>query len=309
MPQVVLLATEQKVFGFDLLETFRIAIGRHESNDITFNSRNVSNYHSEILIEGEALVLHDLGSTNGSFVNEERVKRRGLAHGDRIRVGNHEITVRLANGESVSESEVPTPQSHGSFRRAGSDHVGPTLKELLLGLCRGRQSLRLHLSRRGDDDINVYIHEGYIVFAESGTAKGEKALYRGFEWHRGEFDSEPFPANESIPRAMSVPVDTLVDEGEQQAKEIDGLIGSMPPPDTTLRLSERCKMRICDFTPVELEVFQAVLRHGTLSGAIAGSTMTDVRVMTHVHALIRKTVFELEESASLLEQTNVITRH
>ena len=40
---MLILATEKQVFGFDLLETFRVAIGRHDSNDLSFDSRNVSN--------------------------------------------------------------------------------------------------------------------------------------------------------------------------------------------------------------------------------------------------------------------------
>ena len=68
-------------------------------------------------------------------------------------------------------------------------------------------------------------------------------------------------------------------------------------------------MRICDFTPSEREVFQAVIRERTLGGAIDSCAMTDLRVMTQVHALIRKKVFELEGGSSLLEQTNIITRN
>ena len=307
---VLLLATEKKVFGFDLLEVFRVAIGRHDSNDLSFNSRNVSNYHAEILNEGDALVLHDLGSTNGSYVNEERVKRRKLCHGDRIRIGNNEITVRLTNDDAKdAEADLPRLAQQGSFRRAGSDNVGPTLKELLLGLCREGQSVRLALARNKNDQIEVYIHDGRIVFAESGKARSEKALYRAFEWNRGEFKTEPFPANDSIPRSMTVPVETLVVEGEQQAQEVDELINKLPPPDAPIRLVESCKMRICDFSPAELEVFQSVIRHGTLGESMENCPMTDLRVMTQVHALIRKKVFSLAESASLLEQTNIITRH
>ena len=149
---VLLLATEKKVFGFDLLEVFRVAIGRHESNDLSFDSRNVSNYHAEILNEGDALVLHDLGSTNGSYVNEERVKRRKLRHGDRIRIGNNEITVRLTNDDAKdAEANLPRVAQRGSFRRAGSDHAGPSLKELLLSLCREGPSVRLALARNKND--------------------------------------------------------------------------------------------------------------------------------------------------------------
>ena len=294
---VLLLATEKKVFGFDLLEVFRVAIGRHDSNDLSFDSRNVSNYHAEILNEGDALVLHDLGSTNGSYVNEERVKRRKLRHGDRIRIGNNEITVRLTNDDAKdAEANLPRVAQQGSFRRAGSDHAGPSLKELLLSLCREGPSVRLALARNKNDRVEVYIHDGRIVFAESGKAHAEKALYRAFEWNRGEFKTEPFPANDSIPRLMTVPVETLVDEGEQQAKEIDELINKLPPPDAPIRLVESCKMRICDFSPAELEVFQLLVRHGTLGEALENSPMTDLRIMTQVHALIRKKVFALAKA-------------
>jgi pSer/pThr/pTyr-binding forkhead associated (FHA) protein len=307
---VLLLSTEKKVYGFDLLETFRVAIGRHDSNDLCFNSRNVSNYHAEILVEGEGLVLHDLGSTNGTYVNEERVRRRKLSHGDRIRIGSNEIAVKLTNTDGARETPPATPSipRQGAFRRAGSDEAGTTLKQLLLNIGQKGQSMRLVLKRNASE-VAVYIHEGRIIFAESGKARAEKALYRAFEWRTGNFSVEPFPANDSVPRTMTVPVETLVDEGEQQAKELDELMSKLPPPDAPLRLRESCKMRICDFTPAEMEVFQGLVRHGTLAAAMEESAMTDLRVMSLVHTLVVKRVFEMEENSSLLEQTNIITRH
>jgi FHA domain/Domain of unknown function (DUF4388) len=308
---VLLLATEKKVFGFDLLETFRVAIGRHDSNDLRFNSRNVSNYHAEILVEPEGLVLHDLGSTNGTYVNEERVRRRRLGHGDRIRIGGNEITVRLTTADGAKDMPplaAPTLPAEGTFRRAGTDDGGLVLRQLLLNIHHQSQSMKLVLKRNANE-VAVYIHEGRVIFAESGKARAEKALYRAFEWRNGNFRVEPFPANDAVPRVMSVPVETLVEEGEQQAKELDELIGKLPPPDAPLRLRESCKMRICDFTPAEMEVFQGIVRHQTVSSVVEESTMTDLRVMSLVHALVVKRVFEMEEGSSLLEQTNIITRH
>jgi len=307
---VLLLSTEKKVFGFDLLETFRVAIGRHDSNDLRFNTRNVSNYHAEILVEPEGLVLHDLGSTNGTYVNEERVRRRKLCHGDRIRIGSNEITVKLTNGEGAKEPEPKAPAipAAGEFGRDGLNEASLTLKQLLLTVSRQNQSMRLVLTRN-KSEVAVYLHEGRVIFAESGKARAEKALYRAFEWRSGNFKVEPFPANDSVPRTMSVPIETLVDEGVQQAKELDELITKLPPPDAPLRLRESCKMRICDFSPAEMEVFQGLIRGGTLGATIEESTMTDLRVMSTLHALVTKRVFEVEENSSLLEQTNIITRH
>ena len=307
---VLLLSTEKKVFGFDLLETFRVAIGRHDSNDLRFNSRNVSNYHAEILIEPDGLVLHDLGSTNGTYVNEERVRRRKLAHGDRIRIGSNEIMVKLTNGEGAKEAEPASPSipATGEFGREESTEHALTLKRLLLTIGRQNQSMRLVLTRH-KSEVAVYVHEGRVVLAESGKARAEKALYRAFEWRGGTFKVEAFPANDSVPRIMSVPIETLVEEGAQQAKELDELLGKLPPPDAPLRLREGCKMRICDFTPAEIEVFQGLIRGGTLAATVEESPMTDLRVMSLVHSLVVKRVFEMEENSSLLEQTNIITRH
>lgn len=309
---VLLLSTEKKVFGFDLLETFRVAIGRHDSNDLRFNSRNVSNYHAEIVIESDGLVLRDLGSTNGTYVNEERVRRHILTHGDRIRIGSNEIMVKLTNGEGAkeSESESPSPSlpARGDFGREGTTEHGLTLRELLLTIGRQNHSMRLVLKRNASE-IAVYIHDGRVIFAESGKVRAEKALYRAFEWRSGTFKVEPFPANDSVPRVMSVPIETLVDEGVQQAKALHELLEKLPPPDTRLRLRESCRMRICDFTPSEMEVFQGLIRGGTLGATVEESPMTDLRVMSLVQALVVKRVFEIEENSSLLEQTNIITRH
>jgi FHA domain/Domain of unknown function (DUF4388) len=306
---VLLLSTEKKVFGFDLVETFRVAIGRHDSNDLRFNSRNVSNYHAEILMEPEGLVLRDLGSTNGTYVNEERVKRRKLTAGDRIRIGGNEITVQLTSGEGAKESE-PAPSSlppTGDFGREGTTEHGLTLRELLLRIC--RQSLSTRLVLKSTSEVAVYIHEGRVIFAESGKARAEKALYRAFEWRSGTFKVEPLPANDSVPRVMCVPIETLVEEGAQQAKDLDELLAKLPPPDAPLRLRESCKMRICDFTPAEIEVFLGLIRGGTLAATVESSPMTDLRVISLVHALVVKRVFETVENSSLLEQTNIITRH
>ena len=304
---VLLLSTEKKVYGFDLMETFRVAIGRHDSNDLQFNSRNVSNYHAEIVVEAEGLVVHDLGSTNGTYVNEERVRRRRVVHGDRIRVGSYEVTVRFTNAEgakpSVPEKSAMAPS--GEFRRARGE--GATLKELLLGCCREGQSMRLVLTRGPRDEIFVYICDGKVVHVESARARAEKALFRAFEWRTGRYRIEDFPAND-VPRLMGLPVETLVEDGEQQAEEMDGIISKLPPPDAPLRLRESCKMRICDFTPIEIDAFQSLIRTGTLAGALEDLPMTDLKVMSLVHALLRKRVFEVEENTSLLEQTNIITR-
>lgn len=304
---VVLLATDTTVFGFDLRETFRITMGRHESNDITLKSKNVSNYHAEVRNEAGSLVLYDLRSTNGTYVNGEGVESRVLVHGDQIRVGRHEISVRLSGqGEPSVESLLPSVPPTGRFFRDGAE--GPTLDELLRSVCGQQVSVTISLSSDLTPPVEVYIQDGNVVYAESGQAQGEKALYRAFTWPEGDYEIEPFPWSDTVPRSMCIPVETLATDAREQANQLDELLLKLPPFDAPLQLRENCTMRICDFTPAELEVLLTVVRAGTLAGAVEGTLMTDSRFLTHAQALLEKTAIELEASASLLESTEIFSR-
>ncbi len=68
-----------------LLTKTIIRIGRGGDNDVVLMDREVSRHHAEIRAEGEGYVLADLGSTNGTFVNDQRVTRpTRLRDGDQV---------------------------------------------------------------------------------------------------------------------------------------------------------------------------------------------------------------------------------
>lgn len=70
------------------LDKPEIAIGRSMSNDITVDDPEVSRRHAKIIRRGDAFLIEDWGSTNGTFVNDKRVTTRvALRDGDRIRLG------------------------------------------------------------------------------------------------------------------------------------------------------------------------------------------------------------------------------
>ena len=74
-----------------------VTFGRTSENDIQIDDRAVSNKHAEVTREidgkGESVYfLIDLGSTNGSFVNEISVNKKQLNHRDKIRIGFRDFT-------------------------------------------------------------------------------------------------------------------------------------------------------------------------------------------------------------------------
>jgi diguanylate cyclase (GGDEF)-like protein len=68
----------------------RLTIGRGQNNDIILQSDTVSRQHASIECQGRDIVVTDLGSTNGTFVNEDpaRLDQARLECGDRLRIGD-----------------------------------------------------------------------------------------------------------------------------------------------------------------------------------------------------------------------------
>ena len=79
--------------------TFRLppgavkTVGRAPRADFIVDAALVSRLHCRLTAGDDNLEVVDLSSTNGTFVNDKRVKKAHLSDGDRLRVGRVELTV------------------------------------------------------------------------------------------------------------------------------------------------------------------------------------------------------------------------
>ena len=69
-------------------------VGRAPRADFIVDAALVSRLHCRLTASNDALEVEDLKSTNGTFVNDQRIERATLANGDRLRVGRFELTVQ-----------------------------------------------------------------------------------------------------------------------------------------------------------------------------------------------------------------------
>jgi signal transduction histidine kinase len=88
VPSLFVIQGRNRGARFELPPTAAaVSIGREAGNMIQLDDHEISRRHAEIRRVGDALVVGDLKSSNGTFVNDVRVERSELDSGDRIRVG------------------------------------------------------------------------------------------------------------------------------------------------------------------------------------------------------------------------------
>lgn len=76
------------------IETTLVSVGRGLTNDVILEDTRVSRHHAQLRYKTRRFVLTDLGSTNGTFVNGERISEATLRDGDLVSLGGLELSFR-----------------------------------------------------------------------------------------------------------------------------------------------------------------------------------------------------------------------
>jgi predicted component of type VI protein secretion system len=104
MPKLILMAHPGKTRQVSL-RAHETKIGRAPTNDIVIDVNHVSRVHASIMVEPAFVTLKDLGSRNGTFVNDVKVESQVLANGDSIKIG--ECVMRfLADDQEYSQIDA-----------------------------------------------------------------------------------------------------------------------------------------------------------------------------------------------------------
>ena len=104
MPNITLKFKDNVIARYPIGKGKSLTVGRRRDNDIVIDNLAVSGHHAKIDAVGEAYVLVDLQSKNGSFVNEQLVSSHWLKDGDVISVGKHLLVFSV--GDAAQEGEV-----------------------------------------------------------------------------------------------------------------------------------------------------------------------------------------------------------
>ncbi len=133
-------------------------IGRVDDNTFPITEPSVSSHHCEILRKGPEVVVRDLNSTNGTFINGEKVTESVLKPGQVLRLG--QIEMRLETDEAAGPPPAPvkkTPDNTAIMQR------GVSLTDLEAGAQKGFDTAGKGFSKKDNKGNKIFFFVALIV--------------------------------------------------------------------------------------------------------------------------------------------------
>ncbi len=132
MPRLVLLTEGFTGRSFEL-KTERSTVGRLDDNSFQIPAPSVSSHHCELLLKGGEVIVKDLDSTNGTFINGEQVSEASLPVGQTVRFGSVEARLEASapagpkklpqNTSLIPQGVKPNELDHGTQRVTSSTNT------------------------------------------------------------------------------------------------------------------------------------------------------------------------------------------
>ncbi|MEO1270212.1 MAG: FHA domain-containing protein [Myxococcota bacterium] len=299
-----------------------IMIGRSSDLDIVLAEEMVSRRHARIFfgISGR-FYIEDLGSTNGTFINGEKIAAcTPLQEGDRILIGNNILKLtEAAPSSSAAPSEAILPaipidgpssqevtailpaimpgQGHGLSPMPGKTAMHGLIDEMplpnllqFLGTSKksGVLSVRPSLSNSGRLG-RIYLRDGRVYYATLDARSDispEKAFYRMLAWVSGTFALNEAP-DEQFNHELEASTEAMMMEGMRQLDEIRNLGADIPPLEANLYIEQPLIPPLRALTPELLDTLQLIHNYVEVEAILNRSLASDLETLQDIIYLMR----------------------
>jgi FOG: FHA domain len=285
---------------FPLRPNREIVIGRSSDLDMVLVEDMVSRKHAKIVTDGRAVSIQDLGSTNGTFVNGEKIRNMQLKDGDRILVGTSIIKLVATSGEarapaaSLSEIEARSKMQVTASRRAAPKSMSGNIEEIplpdLLQLLSTSRKSGVLVLRSEWGTGRLHLRKGQIYFAnidESFDVSPRKAMFRMLTWNQGLFELEP-PDERRVMEELQDSTEALLMDGMRQLDEFKELSPKLPPLVAEVSVPTPLAPRLRDLAPDHLDVIQIALGGATVQAILDQSRQTDLDTAMAMLSLLER---------------------
>jgi pSer/pThr/pTyr-binding forkhead associated (FHA) protein len=281
---------------FPLKSGKQVVIGRSSELDMVLVEDMVSRKHAKIMVGEGKITIEDLGSTNGTFVNGEKIKQARLKEGDRILIGTSilKLVNQAGGSEEVDESLVKQKLEEAAANQArrGSSMTGKIeeipLPDLLQLFHTSKKNGVLVI--KNEQEGRIYMRQGrvyYAVIDDNHDLGPLKSFNRIITWELGDFELQPADPQEFMVE-LETSTEALLMDGLRQLDELKRIQKELPPVTSSLTLSMPLTPPIRELKPEELDVLQLVHNYGSFRGVLDHSEKDDVQAAEVLLGLIRR---------------------
>ncbi len=273
-----------------------IVVGRSSDLDMVLVEDMVSRKHARIAMQSDQIWIEDLGSTNGTFVNGEKIKRARLKEGDRVLIGTSILKLIAGDGGVADNTDAKLQLENVAAARRGSQQrtMSGSIEEVplpdLLQLFGTSKKSGVLVIRTNDEDVGrIFMRKGMIYHAainESDEVPAMKSIYRMLTWDKGLFDLEPADPRE-LPNEVNVSVQEVLMEGMRQLDEFNQLRDSLPDMKAAVGIVAPLTAPLRDLKPEELDILQLVINHGHIDAVLNKSNRPDLETLQGVVRLMK----------------------
>jgi Domain of unknown function (DUF4388)/Inner membrane component of T3SS, cytoplasmic domain len=284
---------------YPLSDNGEVVIGRSSELDLVLIEDMVSRKHAKLTLQPGQVTISDLGSTNGTFVNGEKVKRAQLKEGDRILIGTsilklvgRQAGVPTIDAKAAQENLERTAEAQEK-RAGGRSAVQGRLEEVplvdllqLLSTSKKTGAIVIKGYRGG----RVHLRAGKVVSAvidADPTLPPRKALFRMVSWTQGGFEFVPQEGDlPPMPDEIAEGTEQLVMEAMQQVDELAR--GDLPAPTAAIGIAMPLTPRLSELSHEELDLLQLVHNYGVVQAVLDRASGGDLEVSEKLSALIQR---------------------
>ena len=286
---------------YPLGENGELVIGRSSDLDMVLIEDMVSRKHAKITLQPGQITISDLGSTNGTFVNGEKVKRARLKEGDRILIGTSIlklVSIARQAGAPVIDAKAAQQRLEATAaaqekKTGGRTAVQGRLEEVplvdllqLLSTSKKTGAIVIKGYRGG----RVHLRSGKVVSAvidADPTLPPKKALYRMVTWTQGGFEFVPHEGEmPAMPSEITEGTEQLVMEAMHQADELGR--GNLPAATAAIGIAMPLTPKLRDLPPDEVDLIQLVHNYGVVQAVLDRASGSDLEVSQKLAALIQR---------------------
>jgi hypothetical protein len=290
---------------FPLAGDKQIVIGRSSELDMVLVEDMVSRKHAKIMIASGTITIEDLGSTNGTFVNGEKVKQARLKEGDRILIGTSilklihqgadspELDAKAAKARLEEAAAAQAARSTKTSSMTGKIEEIP-LPDLLQLFHTSKKNGVLVISSQAEG--RIYLRQGrvyYAVIGDNHNLGPQKSFNRIITWEHGDFELRQ-PDNQEFMVELDSSTEALLMDALRQLDEFKRIQPQLPELVTPMRLAQPLTASLKELTPELLDVLQLVLNHKTLSGVLDHADQDDVMTAESVLQLLKREYIQAE---------------